>query len=259
MIREESQIREFEAKEVSLMIEQKYGRLRILSNAKNKLARYNSQYEPVREYYLDVLRARGNNKSLIGPIGKVSMGSLGKVEKALRSYLRMDRGGMMEVNKEGSSFTERLNRKLRRDDIRVILRKLRDVHILSPGLHQYEPDARHLYECLSAPGEEGLAKENKSFCVGATKIMHCLFPELFVMLDKEMAKALYHNGYRDRKGKYNNFTTYWKEAMQACHDELEAWREIYGSTDSLLELDGERPTTLVRIFDKCRRYSVGAN
>lgn len=236
------------------MMEEKDGRLRILKNAKGKLKKYNAQYKPARKYYLDVLRARGNERSLVEKKGSVTDQSLEKIDKALRYYLAMNRGGRMEKNEDGS-FIERLKRKIGNDDMKTILRKLRDVHILSSRLDGYEPDARHLYEWLSAESKGGLAADGTRFCVGATKVMHCLFPELFVMLDSLMAKALYYNGYRHRRWKFNDFTTYWKEAMQACHGELEAWQEIYGSTNSLLKLDSERPTTLVRIFDKCRRYS----
>jgi len=81
-------------------------------------------------------------------------------------------------------------------------------------------------------------------CVGATKVMHCLFPELFVMLDQNVGKAL---GYRP--GQYNNFFCYWN-AMDICRNELEEWVEINNNTDSLLQLDTQ-PTTLPRIFDKC--------
>jgi hypothetical protein len=38
--------------------------------------------------------------------------------------------------------------------------------------------------------------------------------------------------------------------MNICREELDEWKEMYGNTDALLQLDLP-PTTLPRIFDKC--------
>jgi len=125
-----------------------------------------------------------------------------------------------------------------------ILATLRAATIVSPTLEHYKSEAEGLYEFLSNR-EDGLSADGSYFCVGTTKLRHCLLPELFVMLDQNVGKAVLEYS----TGQYNNFASYWK-VRKGCRDELLEWRKLYGSTDSLLNLDYE-PTTLTRIFDKC--------
>lgn len=218
----------------------KYGPMNILKNADQKIRKFNSGISPNVVFYHDVLSARGENKSLVRESGRVGDKFLGMIEEALRGYFGMDRGGRMGDKEE---FLKRLKDKLNSGEIKRVLIKLRDLCIIYAKLQDYESDVKQLYETLSNP-ENGLSTGKAYFCVGATKIMHCLFPELFVMLDKYVGCAL---GYLP--GEYNNFEAYWA-TMNICRQELKEWQELYGSTDSLLELD-QKPTTLTRIFDKC--------
>lgn len=79
------------------------------------------------------------------------------------------------------------------------------------------------------------------------------FPELFVMVDKNVTKTLVSLGMiriPRKGGTYNySFETYW-EIMRICHDELDQYKKVHENIQGLLELD-EKPTTLTRIFDKC--------
>ena len=140
-------------------------------------------------------------------------------------------------------FTNRLINILGINETREILVRLRGFSTTSDNLDECRTDAERLYNSLSHP-EHGLSSDGTYFCVGATKVMHCLFPELFVMLDGNVAKAV---GYR--AGQFNNFGSYWN-VMDICRRELREWKEIHNSTDSLLQLD-TLPRTLPRIFDKC--------
>ena len=145
-------------------------------------------------------------------------------------------------------FVGRLTNKLGVGEVKRILARLRDVSIISPNLEDYKSDAQELYESLSNP-KGGLSADGTCFCVGATKVMHCVLPEFFVMLDKNVGKAV---GFSS--GRYNNFASYWR-VMETCRAELLEWQTEYGNTDSLLALDDE-PTTLTRVFEKCA-FKIG--
>lgn len=140
-------------------------------------------------------------------------------------------------------FVSRLEVSLRTAEMMDILANLRDVTITVHNLHKYQLPMKILYEFLSNR-EHGLSLDRTYFCVGATKVMHCIFPELFVMLDRNVGKAV---GYSPSQ--YNDFLSFWN-VMNVCRNELEEWVELHDNTDSLLQLD-TLPTTLPRIFDKC--------
>ena len=215
--------------------------MNIIENAAEKIREFNSNpKDRPRESYHSVLAARAGRGSFVHENGSVGDKYLDMIDWALRSYFMMNRGNRMGDKEE---FVNKLINKLRSDETKRILARLRDVSITSPNLEDYKSDSEELYESLSNP-RDGLSADGSCFCVGATKVMHCLFPELFIMLDQNVAKAV---GYSS--GQYNNFSSYWK-VMKICSNELTEWRRIYGSTDSLLQLDLP-PTTLTRTFDKC--------
>jgi hypothetical protein len=216
----------------------------ILENAAVKINAFNN-YNGGRDLhraasYHDVLNARAGRGSFVQETGIVEDQYLVLIDRALRSYFSMNRGNRMGSTEE---FVAKLNNKLQSDKIRNILGKLKELSITSPNIEDYKSNAEELYGSFSN-SKNGLSNDRTSFCVGATKTMHCLFPELFIMLDQNVAKALEYPS-----GQYNNFASYWK-AMKICRHELTKWRAKYGSTDSLLQLDLP-PTTLTRVFDKC--------
>lgn len=211
----------------------------ILENAAGKIKEFNNYPDRPRESYHRVLTAREVRRSFVNENGNIMDNHLYLIDRALRSYFMMNRGNRMGRTEE---FINKLGNSLRENETRNILANLRDVSITAP-LQNYKSDAKMLYESLSNR-EQGLSADGTYFCVGATKVMHCLFPELFVMLDQNVGKAV---GYRPAQ--YNNFGFYWN-VMDICRKELEEWQEIHNNTDSLLQLDTP-PTTLPRIFDKC--------
>ncbi len=178
----------------------------ILKNAEEKIAKFNSRSYGDPKLYHDVLDARGDKKSLVDESGNVSEGFLEMIEVALRGYFGMDK---RMLNDKGE-FINNLSNKLESDEVRNVLTKFRGMCINSPNLADYRSDVEVLYERLSAKGEDRLSQKDDRFRVGATKIMHCLFPELFVMLDKHVGCAL---GYL--QGEYNKFEAYWA-AMNIC-------------------------------------------
>jgi hypothetical protein len=215
--------------------------MKIFENAAEKIREFNNYpKDRPRESYHQVLTARAGRGSFVHENGNISERNLYLIDLALRSYFMMNRGNRMGGTEE---FVNKLGNNLWGNETKSILAKLRYVSIIAHNLQDYKSEAERLYECLSNC-EHGLSSDGTYFCVGATKVMHCLFPELFVMLDQNVGKAV---GYRP--GQHNNFWSYWK-VMEICRNEIEEWEIIHGSTDTLLQLDLP-PTTLPRIFDKC--------
>jgi len=147
-------------------------------------------------------------------------------------------GRQMHVN-----FAARLTAELQTDGVRHALRTLCALNISTVPPNLVVEEARLLYSTLSAPGVGGLSQANKRFCVGATKVMNFLFPELLVMLDKYAARGV---GLR----RYNNFDAYWS-VEKCCHKELQEWVNVRGNVGTLIALDYPAPSTATRIFDKC--------
>jgi len=213
-------------------------RPKILENVAEKIKKYDAQCN-ARKYnsaYRRVLEARGGSRCLVDENGNVNERALRIIEYALRAF-EMDQWRQMD-----GKFREMLKKKLEDSEVKVILKKLRDLRIDSSDLKELKNDVKKLYEVLSASGSDGLSARGDRFEVGATKIMNFLFPELFVMVDKYVKKALHKSG-------DISFRKYW-DILIICRQELEEWRTLHGTVDNLLELD-TKPTTLIRVFDKC--------
>ena len=215
--------------------------MRIFNNAKEKIDAFNQNLTDNNpKDYHSVLSARKGNTSVVDLNGQINNRHLKLIDKVLRGYFMMNRGNRMGRKGE---FTIRLGGILSSRKLKKILVSLRSITILSSNLEKYRSKSEKLYEALSSR-ECGLSGDHTYFCVGATKILPMLFPELFIMLDKNVGKAC---GYSP--GQYNNFQAYWK-VTKLCYGELIEWNNKYGSIDNLLCLD-KQPTHLTRIFDKC--------
>lgn len=223
----------------------------ILENAEEKIRCYNNQ-RSAKSYniaYHNVLGARHRSVSLVNEDGSVSEESLRVIVDGLKAF-RMGRqiGGQM-----WGTFLEKLREKLRKDENREILKRLRTLRIESEEWKEHRDEIEKLYKELSTEGESSLHTGKKRFDVGATKIMNFLFPELFVMLDRNVAKTLNQLGLIKirRKGSTYEFSPeiYW-QVMKICKMELEEYQKRHDDLQSLLDMDDE-PTALTRIFDKC--------
>jgi hypothetical protein len=218
----------------------------IFKNVGEKIKKYDEQRRGklYNEAYQSVLKARGENSSLVDDDGNVSEESLKTIEKALKKF------GMARFGKMDDKFVDKLRKKL--NDTKAILVKFRNLQIESQDWQRYEEDVKKLYDTLSVGGKDGLSADGDRFDVGATKIMNFLFPELFVMVDKNVATTLTKLGLVkfSRKGSTHHycFEKYWK-VMRICYDELGQYKK-HGDLSDLLKLD-KWPTTLTRIFDKC--------
>lgn len=219
----------------------------IFENVGEKTKCYNKlrRAKNYNDAYKKILNARKGSSSLVNEDGSVSEESLKVIEGVLRSF------GM--GRQMGSIFLEKLSNKLKGNELKSILKKLRNMRIGSEEWTNAKDDIRKLYNELSNGGRDSLDAKGKRFDVGATKIMNFIFPELFVMVDSNVAKTLDQLGLIKirRKGSTYDFSfeIYW-QVMKICKMELEEYRKRHGNLQSLLDMDDE-PTALTRIFDKC--------
>lgn len=222
-------------------------------NIKEHILRYDNSEngEKYNTAYRRVLLGRADGVSLVDENGNITEQSIRLIEYGLREF-DMERGGAMNINIQGVTFRNRLTNKLHSDNIRMILIRLRNLRIETGEWQNYREDVKTLYQTLSEDGENSLHTQEKRFDVGTTKILNFIFSELFVMLDRNVAKNLINRRLIRfvRKGSTYQFSfeKYW-EVMSLCYNQLEEYRNRYGNIQQLLEYD-EPPTTLTRIFDK---------
>ena len=88
-------------------------------------------------------------------------------------------------------FAERLQQKL--EVVRPILSPLMRASLTTIDIAVEKATICQAYDVLAAKGSEGLhVKDSCAFYVGASKILHWLNPELFLILDSHIAAA-FHN------------------------------------------------------------------
>jgi hypothetical protein len=104
----------------------------------------------------------------------------------------MGRGakGKYDINEGG--FATLLNKKIA--IIKPKIKHLIEINIVDINLENERQNIEAAYKELSAGGEESLNQRGGEFHVGATKILHFINPELFIIIDSNAARAFnrYH-------------------------------------------------------------------
>lgn len=112
----------------------------------------------------------------------------------IAALISFDMGRMMgggpakKYDVSAGGFAARLDGKLAQ--VRPLLDPLVDRDLFQVDLGAYRRDIVGAYNVLAAGGEGGLHEQGKAFHVGATKILHFLNPELFMIVDANAAHAL---------------------------------------------------------------------
>lgn len=163
-------------KEISTMVSS------ILDNAVSKIARFNDEGLHYNLVANEIYRVRGQIEN---PFDKSYLPYI------IAGLVSFDMGRMMGARKysfDGSSFAARLDTKLQQ--VRLWLEPLLAFNLLSIDLQEHGGAIKQAYTALSARGPGALSKNQaKSFHVGATKVLHFLNPELFIMVDSNAARA----------------------------------------------------------------------
>jgi hypothetical protein len=172
-----------------------------------------------------------------------------------RSYLQyiiaglisFDIGRMMgkkSYSSEENGFASRLYSKLQ--DIKPLLEPLAKLTLPSIDLKEHGEAIRCAYQTLSDSGPNALNEnQNNAFPVGATKILHFINPELFIIVDSNAARAF-------RKAwdvPFENSTQpgYSPDRYLECMEDAQKDIRNYG-VEKFQNLARETP--LARIYDK---------
>ena len=155
----------------------------ILTKAREKIDRFNNlgvHYNIVADY---VYERRRLTTELFGP------DYLPYLVAALISFdmERMMGKGAEKYDIMAGGFATRLHEKLSR--IEPKLRHLTDVHLTDIDLQREKTNIKAAYQELSTGGIKGLNQRQGEFHVGATKILHFINPELFLIVDSNATRA----------------------------------------------------------------------
>ncbi len=209
--------------------------LTILENAVSKIARFNEKgqhYNLVAEEIYKVRSQIGNpfNESYQPYI--------------IAGLATFDMGRMLGYSSENGNFVKRLRAKL--VIVRPLLEPLLAYDLLSIELPEHFGEIKQAYEILSSTGPGALHQNQaKSFYVGASKVMHFLNPELFIMVDSNAARAFKaaHNVPFKNSTQPGYSADRYLECMKLAKLDIS---ECGGNNFKALEPD----TPITRIYDK---------
>jgi hypothetical protein len=100
----------------------------------------------------------------------------------------MGAGLVQRYDSAAGGFATRLDRKLAR--VQPLLEPLVQHNLFEVDVSRSGRDIVRAYDVLAADGPDGLHEQGKAFHVGATKVLHFLHPELFIIVDANTARAL---------------------------------------------------------------------
>lgn len=220
----------------------------ILENASEKINRYNQlclHYNIAAE---GIYKARTIQKNLFGA---------SFLPYLVAGLISFDLGRMMGKGPEGrydpkaNGFASQLKNKL--EEVRPHLQHLIYLRLSDIDLRREYDNIAFAYRCLSSTGRGALNQTGDEFHVGATKIMHFINPELFIIVDSNSARALRmaHNvGYRNTTQPGYCDSKY-VESLKHAQTDINA----FGVNEFCLL---ERGMPMARLYDKLA-FAVGSN
>lgn len=122
----------------------------------------------------------------------------------IAALVSFDMGRMMGPNATGrydrkaEGFAAFLEKKI--NAIRPYICHLANLRLDGLSLRSEEENIKKAYDILSSVGKDGLNRNRGRFHVGATKILHFINPEAFIIVDSNAAKAFklsHHVGFRN--------------------------------------------------------------
>ncbi len=157
----------------------------LLENASQKISRYNQlclHYNLVANaVYQELRRLRAPfsldyEPFLVAALISFDMGRI------------MGKGIIQRYDTTANGFAARLHEKLR--EVEPLLGSIIHLDILAANSNELSSMIIDAYEKLSAGGQGGLHKQGKKCHVGATKLLHFLNPEMFMIVDRNTARAI---------------------------------------------------------------------
>lgn len=209
----------------------------ILDNAANDIASFNE----IGLHYEIISKAVHEERNrLAAPF------SLEFIRYITAGLISFDMGRLMGTAKYSfdRGFASRLNDKLQ--EIRPLVEPLTSLSLPKADLNGLGDNIKHSYRILASRGDGALdSNPNKAFHVGATKILHFLNPELFIIIDSNAARVF--RKYWNLPFRKSTQPGYTPELYLECMKKVQSEIIGYGVEEFRnLELD----TPVTRIFDK---------
>lgn len=226
----------------------------ILDNAKKKINYFNKigiHYEAVYHY---IIRRRKETKGIF------SNGFLNDITAGLISFDMQRMMGNKQYLSEGedawASQLRDILKIYRRHLSRLENFQLQDIDLSKPDL---KGAIISIFNHLAKSGTKGLNKRSfhENFPVGASKILHFLIPDLFIIVDSNARRAL--SKFHESLGQKVGGDSYIK-AMRYYQVELTRWslhhrdpffKKLIEADKSWKSFRGLRTTPIPRIIDKC--------
>jgi len=207
----------------------------ILNNATAKIARFNDEGQHYNLVASEIYRKRIELES---PFVESYLPYI------IAGLATFDMGRMLGYSHDNGNFVVRLRAKLQK--IKPLLEPLLAINLLSIDLQGHSGEIRQGYEALSSSGPGALHQNQaKSFYVGASKVLHFLNPELFIMVDSNAARAF--KAAHNIPFKNTTQPGYSAERYVECMKLAKTDITDYGS-DKFQALEPNTPIT--RIYDK---------
>jgi hypothetical protein len=162
----------------------------------------------------------------------------------------MGKGLVRKYDFTAGGFASRLHSKLSKS--RRFLEPIIYKSLIELNLDEHSESIVNAYKLLADGGTEGLHEQGDDFHVGATKILHFMNPELFMIIDRNTAKAL--------KEECN---IPFRNTTQPGYTAELYVRSLKSAKSLIIEYGEERfralepGTPLMRIFDKIAFTSAG--
>ena len=163
----------------------------------------------------------------------------------------MGQGAEKKYDVMARGFATKLHEKL--SIIKPKIRHLTEINLVDIDLQREKGNIEAAYKELSAGGKGGLNQRKGEFHVGATKILHFINPELFLIVDSNAARAFKRN----HGINYRNTTQpgYTSEKYIHCMSCAKADIIAFG-LKNFCTLEPKMP--IARIYDKLT-FATGSN
>jgi hypothetical protein len=165
---------------------------------------------------------------------------------------QLDMGPDKKYGSDDGSFAPRLGKRLK--EIAQFLEPLAHGSLVDIVLEDHAEAISTAYTLLARGGEQSLSAKGNAFDVGATKILHFLNPDLFVIIDRNVAQSLARARRTDGRPVLTGKRGYSGQRYVQSLEAVQEWIVNYGS-ERFQALEPDTP--LLRIFDKIAFASGG--
>lgn len=212
----------------------------ITENAQRKINKFNSEGL---HYNLVADAAYEKRKLISNPFGIEYQSYIIAALISFDMGRMMGQGGSKKYDIKADGFAKLLRNKLK--TIEKYLIKLADYSLTDLDIEKEKLNIKKAYHELSNDGPEGLNQKGYKFHVGATKILHFINPNLFIIVDSNAARSFK----KHHKVKFKNSTQpgYSGDLYVECLSLAKKDITNFGKK-KFKEL--EKGTPLARIYDK---------